>query len=131
MAVKKPAMIVMPCHPTNQWSRKGTAFQYIVMHFVGAVSSARDNGRYFANNANLRASAHFFVDETTIVSSCPLTMAAGHCGVDYSGGNAPFWNGGGTNRRSIGIEMSARKTAPGAGTSSRPPSPAPWAWSSG
>ncbi len=106
-------IIYMPCHPTNQWSRQGTAFQYIVMHYVGSVSGARDNGRYFANNSNLRASAHFFVDEHDIVSSCPLTMAAGHCGVDYSGGKAKFWNGGGTNRRSIGIEMCCKKDSKG------------------
>lgn len=116
MAVTKPAMIVKPCHPTNTWSRMSTKFEYIVMHFVGAVSTARNNGDYFANNANLGASAHFFVDETTIVSSCPLDRAAGHCGVDYSNGRAPYWNGRGTNstnRRSIGIEMCCKKDSAG------------------
>lgn len=105
-------IINMPAHPTNQWDRYGTKFEYIVLHYVGAVSTARNNGTYYGREANLGASAHFFVDENDIVASVPLTMAAGHCGVDYSGGKAPFWNGQGTystNRRSIGIEMCCKK----------------------
>lgn len=116
MSVPKPAMLVMPAHPTNTWDRLGTAFEFIVLHYVGAVSTARNNGTYYGNTPNIGASAHFFVDEKEIVSSVPLTMAAGHCGVDYSNGQAPFWNGKGTystNRRSIGIEMCCKKTAAG------------------
>ena len=106
--IQKPAMIVMPAHTTNTWPRYGTRFEFIVLHYVGAVSTARNNGAYYGNTPNLGASAHFFADEKEIVSSVPLDKAAGHCGVDYSGGKAPFWNGTGTystNRRSIGIEM--------------------------
>lgn len=116
MSVPKPAMLVMPAHPTNQWSRYGLPFEFIVLHYVGAVSTARDNGSYYGNTPNIGASAHFFVDEHEIVSSVPLTLAAGHCGVDYSNGKAPYWNGRGTystNRRSIGIEMCCKKTAAG------------------
>ena len=116
MSVPKPAMLVMPAHPTNTWDRLGTAFEFIVLHYVGAVSTARNNGSYYGNTPNIGASAHFFVDEHEIVSSVPLTMSAGHCGVDYSNGKAPFWNGKGTystNRRSIGIEMCCKKTAAG------------------
>jgi len=112
----KPEMIVMPAHETNTWSRLGTDFKYIVLHYVGAVSTARNNGHYYGTTPNIGASAHFFVDEKEIVSSVPLSMAAGHCGVDYSGGKAPYWNGKGTystNRRSIGIEMCCKKTAAG------------------
>lgn len=112
--IQKPAMIVMPAHETNTWSRLGTDFKYIVLHYVGAVSTARNNGTYYGTTPNIRASAHFFVDEHCIVSSVPLSMAAGHCGVDYSGGKAPFWNGSGkysTNRQSIGIEMCVKKDA--------------------
>ena len=116
MSVPKPAMLVMPAHPTNTWDRLGTAFEFIVLHYVGAVSTARNNGSYYGNTPNLGASAHFFVDEKEIVSSVPLSMSAGHRGVDYSNGQAPFWNGKGTystNRRSIGIEMCCKKTAAG------------------
>jgi N-acetylmuramoyl-L-alanine amidase CwlA len=114
--IPKPAMIVMPAHPTNTWPRYGTRFEFIVMHYVGAVSTARNNGAYYGNTPNLGASAHYFVDEHEIVSSVPLDRAAGHCGVDYSGGKAPYWNGSGaysTNRRSIGIEMCCKRTAAG------------------
>lgn len=110
--IQKPAMIVMPAHETNTWSRLGTSFKYIVLHYVGAVSTARNNGTYYGTTPNIGASAHFFVDEREIVSSVPLSMAAGHCGVDYSGGRAPFWSST-TNRRSIGIEMCCKKTASG------------------
>ena len=109
-------MITMPAHPTNQWSRYGLPFDYIVMHYVGAVSTARNNGNYYGNTPHIGASAHFFVDEHEIVASVPLTMSAGHCGVDYSGGKAPFWHKDGidsTNRRSIGIEMCCKKDSKG------------------
>lgn len=115
--IQKPNMIVMPAHPTNTWSRYDTQFEYIVMHYVGAVSTARNNGQYYGNTPNIGASAHFFVDEREIVASVPLTMSAGHCGVDYSGGKAPFWHKDGidsTNRRSIGIEMCCKKDKNGA-----------------
>jgi len=114
--VAKPPMIVMPAHPTNTWDRYGTKFEYIVMHYVGAVSTAKNNGQYYGNTPKIGASAHFFVDETCIVSSVPLDRAAGHCGVDYSNGRAPFWNTPGeysTNKRSIGIEMCCKRTASG------------------
>lgn len=114
--IQKPAMLVMPAHETNTWSRFGTEFKYIVLHYVGAVSTAINNGHYYGSTPNIGASAHFFVDEYNIVSSVPLTHAAGHCGVDYSNGRAPYWNGRGTystNRQSIGIEMCCKKTASG------------------
>ena len=114
--IPKPPMITMPAHPTNQWSRYGLPFDYIVMHYVGAVSTARNNGNYYGNTPHIGASAHFFVDEHEIVASVPLTMSAGHCGVDYSGGKAPFWHKDGidsTNRRSIGIEMCCKKDSKG------------------
>lgn len=114
--IPKPPMITIPAHPTNTWSRYDTTWEYIVMHYVGAVSTARNNGNYYGREPNLGASAHFFVDEREIVSSVPLTLAAGHCGVDYSGGRAPYWNGKGinsTNRRSIGIEMCCKRTNDG------------------
>ena len=105
-------IINKPAHGTNRWSRNGQGIEYIVMHYVGAVSTARNNGDYFANNANLGASAHYFVDETTVVSSVPPEESAGHCGVDYSGGRAPFW-GKCRNKNSIGIEMCCKKDSRG------------------
>lgn len=98
------------------WPRYDTDFEFIVLHYVGAVSKAKDNAVYLNRDANLGWSAHFFVDETSIWQSVDFNHAAGHCGVDYSNGQAPFWNGKGvysTNRRSIGIEMCCKKDANG------------------
>ena len=105
-------IINMPAHSTNRWSRGGAKIQYIVLHYVGAVSTARNNGSYYGNTPRIGASAHFFVDEYDVVASVPLAEKAGHCGVDYSGGKAPFW-GKCTNANSIGIEMCCKKDAKG------------------
>ena len=114
--LSKLKIIYMPAHTSNTWSRCGTAFEHIVMHYVGEVSTARNNGQYYGNTPNIGASAHFFVDEHDIVSSVPLDKAAGHCGVDYSNGKAPYWNTPGaysTNKRSIGIEMCCKRDSLG------------------
>lgn len=112
----KPPINVLLAHPTNMWPRYDTNFEFIVLHYVGAVSTAKNNAEYLHRDANLGWSAHFFVDETSIWQSVDFNHAAGHCGVDYSGGKAPFWNGKGTystNRRSIGIEMCCKKDSKG------------------
>ena len=114
----KPNKIVMPAHPTNRWSRYGQKIEYIVLHYVGAVSSAKNNGEYFANTANLGASAHYFVDETTVVSSVPLQESAGHCGVDYSGAGPPSGASAATGTASAS-RCAAKRTAGETGILSR------------
>lgn len=112
----KPPINVLLAQPSNMWSRYDTQFEFIVLHYVGAVSTAKANAVYLNREPNLGWSAHFFVDETSIWQSVDFDHAAGHCGVDYSDGKAPFWNGKGTystNRRSIGIEMCCKKDANG------------------
>ena len=112
----KPPINVLLAQPSNMWPRYDTSFDFIVLHYVGAVSTAKNNAEYLHREPNLGWSAHFFVDETSIWQSVDFGHAAGHCGVDYSGGKAPFWNGKGTystNRRSIGIEMCCKKDSNG------------------
>jgi len=112
----KPPINVLLAQPSNMWSRYDTQFEFIVLHYVGAVSTAKNNAEYLHREPNLGWSAHFFVDETSIWQSVDFNHAAGHCGVDYSDGQAPFWNGKGTystNRRSIGIEMCCKKDSKG------------------
>ena len=94
----------LEAHPTNMWNRNGMKIEYIVVHYVGAVSTAKNNADYLHRDANLGWSAHYFVDEESIWQSVPLNMSAGHCGVDYSGGKAPYW-GKVQEQNSIGIEM--------------------------
>jgi len=116
MPVAKPPINVLLAQPSNMWPRYDTQFEFIVLHYVGAVSTAKANAVYLNREPNLGWSAHFFVDETSIWQSVDFGHAAGHCGVDYSDGKAPFWNGKGTystNRRSIGIEMCCKKDSKG------------------
>lgn len=95
----------------NSSSRYGASKKYIVIHYVGAVSSARNNCIYFARGYRA-ASAHFFVDDE-IWQSVALSRAAWHCGGGYQDYGTRY--GGGsymgkcTNSNSIGIEMCVYK----------------------
>ena len=118
MPVAKPTINVLLAHPTNMWNRYGLPYDYIVLHYVGAVSTAKNNAEYLHRDPHLGWSAHFFVDEHEIWQSVDFNHSAGHCGVDYSGGKAPFWHRSAdgidtTNRRSIGIEMCCKKDSKG------------------
>lgn len=95
----------------NSSSRYDNPVRYIVIHYVGQVSSAKNNCVYFKNNSVL-ASAHFFVD-SAIWQSTPLSRSAWHCGgelQDYGKSE-----GGATlhrvcnNSNSIGIELCCKK----------------------
>ena len=110
--VEKPKINVLLCHPTNCWYRNGQKPEYIMLHYVGAVSTAKNNADYLHRDSNLGWSAHYFTDETSIWQSVDLSMSAGHCGVDYSYGKAPFW-GKCRNKNSIGIEMCCKKDSAG------------------
>lgn len=110
--IPKPPINVLYANQTNRWSRCGQIIEYIVLHYVGAVSSAEANAVYLNRDGNLGWSAHFFTDETGVFQSVPLDESAGHCGVDYSGGKAPFW-GKCRNKNSIGIEMCCKQDAAG------------------
>lgn len=70
---------------------------YIVVHDVGARSTAKNNVDYFSGG-NRNASAHYFVDDTSIWQSVEDNKGAWHVG----DGNARY---GITNTNSIGIEM--------------------------
>lgn len=86
----------------NNSSRKGNSIKYIVIHYTGnTTDTARANANYFATG-NRNASAHYFVDKSSIYQSVEDSMAAWHVGVNYGSGNL---FGKCTNRNSIGIEM--------------------------
>ena len=65
--------------PYNYSTSSDRQIKYIVIHYVGAVSSAKNNVKYYANN-KLQASAHYFVDETEIWQSVEDKNVAWHCG---------------------------------------------------
>lgn len=79
---------------------------WIVIHYVGAVSSAKANANYFYSE-NRKASAHYFVDENEIwqvVEDCD--------GAWHIGGATKYFNSA-RNNNSIGIEMCCKKDANG------------------
>lgn len=86
--------------------------QYIVIHYVGGVSTAKNNVDYYART-KLQASAHYFVDEISIWQSVADKDRAWHCGGGLQGRNGHKFYGLCTNSNSIGIEMCCKKTASG------------------
>lgn len=81
---------------------------YIVIHYVGAVSTAKNNVDYYARE-KLQASAHYFVDEISIWQSVEDKDRAWHCGGGLQGENGHTYHGICTNSNSIGIEMCCKK----------------------
>jgi len=90
-----------PCNFTKMTNKK---IEYLVIHYVGAVSSAKNNAVYY--HSKRAASANYFVDETTIYQVVEDTDRAWHCGGGLQGatGTHPFYKIC-TNANSIGIEM--------------------------
>lgn len=77
---------------------------YIVIHYVGAVSSAKNNAIYY-HTGDKNASANYFVDDTSIYQVVEDSDKAWHCGggLQGTGGHKYFQIC--TNSNSIGIEM--------------------------
>lgn len=86
--------------------------EYIVIHYVGAVSSAKNNVDYYASK-KLKASASYFVDEKSIWQCVEDSDAAWHCGGGLQGSEGHKFYGKCTNSNSIGIEMCCKKTSSG------------------
>ena len=93
-------------------SKRSTKFNnkgYLVCHYVGSVSSARNNAKYFYN-VNRQASAHFFVDDNEIWQVVPVEYwASWHCGGGRQSSKGGTYYGKCTNNNSIGIEMCCKK----------------------
>lgn len=78
--------------------------KYIVIHYVGAVSTAYNNSVYF-KNVNRSASANYFVDDNEIYRVVKDSDRAWHCGDKLKQGNGGSYYGECINSNSIGIEM--------------------------
>lgn len=89
----------------NRTIANSRKIKYIVIHYVGAVSSAKANVDYFYS-VNRNASAHYFVDETEIWQGVDDSNIAWHCGSNK------YYNDC-RNQNSIGIEMCCKKDANG------------------
>lgn len=94
----------------NNESRQGWAVKYIVIHYVGGDedSTAKNNVDYFSRG-DRQASAHYFVDETSIWQSVEEHRAAWHCGGGLQGSGGHTFFAYCTNLNSIGIEMCDRR----------------------
>lgn len=79
--------------------------QWIVIHYVGAVSTAKNNADYFYK-VDRQASAHYFVDENEIWQVVDDSNIAWHCG------SKKYYNDC-RNQNSIGIEMCCKKDSKG------------------
>ena len=89
--------------------RPASQIQYLVIHYTGNDGdTAEGNGRYFANNT-VKASAHYFVDDTTVLRSVPELRIAWAVGgslwsdAKKTGGGSMY--GVITNANSISVEM--------------------------
>ena len=90
----------------NRTIAKNRKIEYIVIHYVGAVSSAKNNVDYFYDK-DRQSSAHYFVDEKSIWQCVEDTNIAWHCG----GAKKYFSNC--RNSNSIGIELCCKKDKAG------------------
>lgn len=101
-----------PCNSSNYSLRTKNKVEYIVIHYVGALGSARENARYYADNKNLKASAHFFVghasEDGAVYQSVDPKYRAWHCGSETGIYYSPC-----RNENSIGIEMCCHKDKEG------------------
>jgi len=78
--------------------------KYIVIHYTANNGdTAEGNAKYFNRNANLKASAHYFVDEKEIWQAVREADMAYHCG------GKSYVHKDCRNGNSIGIEMVSRK----------------------
>ena len=76
--------------------------KYIVVHYVGAVSTAKNNVDYYYQ-LDRKASAHYFVDDNEIWQCVDDSNIAWHCGANK------YYHDDCRNKNSIGIEMCCKK----------------------
>lgn len=94
--------------------RSESSIKYLVYHYTGNKGdTAENNGKYFKNNV-VKASANFFVDDTTVVESVPVGYIAWAVGGSrYSNcsstGGGKYY-GKATNTNTLNIEMCGDKT---------------------
>lgn len=90
--------------------RSGSAIEYLVFHYTANDGDTAENNANYFKSINRNASAHYFVDEQSIVQVVKDADTAWHCG-----DNQKYTNGGATlkgivkNVNSIGIEMCSDK----------------------
>ena len=84
---------------SNYRTKSSRQVNFIVMHYTGNVSDKAVNNANYFRGANRNASAHFFVDNTSIYQSVALKDVAWHCGA------SKYYHATCRNDNAIGIEM--------------------------
>lgn len=92
----------------NHTKYKDRTIKYLVLHYVGAESSAKNNADYFFKE-DKRASAHYFVDDRSIWQAVEDKNAAWHCGGGVQGNGGRQYYGLCSNSNSIGVEMCCQR----------------------
>lgn len=96
-------LVEIPCDRANYGGLRGQGVRYIVVHYTaGNNDTAENNGVYFGRN-QVGASAHFFVDETTVVRSVPEAYVAYHCG------GTNYYHPECRNSNSLGVEICTKR----------------------
>lgn len=88
----------------NYSSATNRQIKYIVIHYFGALGTAKNTATYFAN-AYRGASAHYCVDESSIYQCVEDKNISWHCGGDY------YYHDECRNSNSIGIEVRPLKVS--------------------
>lgn len=100
-----------PCNAANYRKGRRSGIKYIVVHYVGAGGSARDNASYYASS-KVGASAHYFVGHASeggaVYQSVRDCDCAWHCGSETGKYYSEC-----RNDSAIGIEMCCHKNADG------------------
>lgn len=96
-----PVLSNYPCNPNNYNNCASRECAYIVMHYTGnPKDTAVANVKYYNGPVGRQASAHLFVDDTSIYQSVELRDRAWHCGT-----NGKYYHASCRNANSIGIEQ--------------------------
>ena len=97
---------VKRCNPANYGGNRGMGVvDWIVIHYTSnRGDTAKNNADYFARE-KVSASAHYFVDETEVWESVPLSHNAWHCGGGRQGDTGGALLGKVKNSNSIGVEI--------------------------
>ena len=88
-------------HTSNFRVGRRDSIKYIVVHYTGNNGdTAKNNIDYYANNKNLSASAHYFIDENSVAwQSVKESDCAWHCG------GQTYYHKDCRNDNSIGVEI--------------------------
>lgn len=92
------------CNSANYGGKRTSPIEYIVIHYTANLGdTAKNNADYFAREI-VKASAHYFVDESEVWQSVPDDWIAWHCGGGLQGSGGHTHYGKCKNANSIGVE---------------------------